>query len=519
VREIVLEGSAVYSHDDAVRIVRQREGQPLRATPEVLAGRLEARYHVDGYLAASVSGRLEDDRLVLTADEGHVASVTVEGVTGASERRAIKAANLEIGQPLQQVQIWDALARIQNESNGALKPEGEPPYTVERGPDGARVVLRVRRSAVGTRFGPAGPRAAGRFNRVDGLSLGVIGELYLRDTASYNDTRFYGMGTYGFSSKESRFAFGTARAMGPERAKVRLGYEYYDLTDTDDTWHKMGLEEGTGASINSQTTSDFYRRIGHQVYTVLDLGRPVQIGASFRFDHYTSLPVVTDDRLIGYKAPPPNPAIEEGRMRSLILTAAWVSKGALFPTKASRRQSYLERNLYLRAVTKPEAVRLEATLEVARPGWGSDYDFTRFIGNVRTHHELGPHLVLDSRLVGGTTSDDVPIFKKFFLGGQGTLRGYEGKQFDGRDMAILSVETSLVPGHNLPSFIPFYDGGRTWGLGTKPAGRWRNDVGAGLRWPARSTSFFLRVDAAYPIDRDPGQESKLHFEYYVRIPF
>src|SRR5262249_25336150 len=149
---------------------------------------------------------------------------------------------------------------------------------------------RVRRIPVGTRLGPAGPRAAGRYNRVDGLSLGLLGELYLRNTKSYDDIRLYGFGSYGISSKKVRFAFGTARALGPERAKVRVGYEYYDLTDTDDTWHKMGLEEGTGASINSQTTSDFYRRIGHQVYTVLDLGRPFQIGASFRFDYYTSLP-------------------------------------------------------------------------------------------------------------------------------------------------------------------------------------------------------------------------------------
>jgi len=519
VRQIVLEGSTAYSRDDTMRILRQREGQPLRTTPAALASRLESRYHIDGYLAATVSARMEDGRLILTVDEGRIASVAVEGVAGAAERRAVKAAHLEVGQVLEQAQVWDALARIEEESHGALKPEGDPPYTVERGPEGARVVLRVRRLPVRTRLGPAGPRAGGRYNRVDGLSAGLIGELDLHDTSTYDDLRLYGFGSWGFSSHKLRYALGAARTLGPESIKMLLGYEYHDLTDSDDTWRKVGLEEGTGGTINSQHTSDYFRRVGHQVSAVSEVERRFQVGASFRFDHYTSLPVVTDDRLFGYKDPRPNPVIEEGRLRSLVLTAGWVSRGALFPTRAARKQSYVERNLYQLGVTKPEAVRLEATFEVARPGWGGDYDFTRLIGNLRTHHELGRRVLLDSRLVAGRTGGEPPLFKRFFLGGQGTLRGYEAKQFDGRDMALLTVETTLLPNHRLPALIPFYDGGRTWGAGAHPAESWRNDLGLGLRWPGRGTSFFVRVDGALPLDPDPGQERKLQFTFCIRIPF
>src|SRR5262249_44178413 len=56
VREIAVEGAAVYQREDVVRIVRQAEGQPLRAPAETLAARLESRYHLDGYLAAAVTG-------------------------------------------------------------------------------------------------------------------------------------------------------------------------------------------------------------------------------------------------------------------------------------------------------------------------------------------------------------------------------------------------------------------------------------------------------------------------------
>lgn len=517
VREIAVVGASVYEREDVSRILRQRESQPLRASPVALAARLESRYHLDGYLAASVSAAFEADRLTVTVDEGRLAEVAVEGVDGASARRAVRAADLAPGPVLEQSQVWDALARIERASDGALKPDGDPPYSVERTPEGARVVLRVRRIPVSASVMPAGPRAAGRYNRVDGLSLGLLGEMAVHDTSSYDHLRLWALGSWGFSSDKLRYALGAARSVAGQ--KLVLGYEYHDLTDTDDTWHKRGLEEGTGGIINTQSTSDYFRRIGHYVFAFAHTPPGLELGACFRFDHYTSLPVVTDDRLLGYKEPRLNPAIEEGRMRSLVLAAGWVSRGALFPTPNARKRSFVQRNLYQLGVTKPEGVRVEATLELARPDWGSDYDFTRFIGNVRTHHERGAHFILDTRLLGGVTGGTLPLFKRFYLGGLGTLRGYEPKQFDGTEMAVYTVEASYVPGHRLPAVIPFYEGGRTWGEGANPAGRWRDALGLSLRWPARGSAFFIRFDAAWPLDPDPGQEKDAQFFMRIGIPF
>jgi outer membrane protein insertion porin family len=151
---------------------------------------------------------------------------------------------------------------------------------------------------------------------------------------------------------------------------------------------------------------------------------------------------------------------------------------------------------------------------------GGDYDFTRYIGNVRTHHELSPRLILDTRLVAGATGGRPPYFKRFFLGGAGTLRGYDAKQFDGTDMAVFTLETSyLLPSRYLPSVIPFYEGGRTWGEAANPAEKWRSALGLGLRWPTRGTSFFVRFDAAWPLDTQPGQDKKAQFYWRIGIPF
>jgi hypothetical protein len=352
---------------------------------------------------------------------------------------------------------------------------------------------------------------------VDGLSPGLLGEATLYDTSSYDHVRLWALGSWGVSSEKLRYALGAARSLAGQ--KVVLGYEYHALTDTDDTWHKRGLEEGTGGIINSQGTSDYYRRIGHYAFAFAHAKPGLEIGAGFNFDYYTSLPVVTDDRLLGYKEPRPNPAIEEGRMRSLVLAAGWASRGPLFPSSKAEKRSFVQRNLYQLGVTKPEGVRIETTLELARPDWGSDYHFTRLIGNVRTHHERGPRFILDTRLVAGTTRGTPPLFRRFFLGGAGSLRGYEVKEFDGTEMALYTVEAAYHPHHRLPAVIPFYEGGGTWGEGVNPARRWRSALGLSLRWPGRGTNLFVRFDAARPLDLDPGQDRGTRFYWRIGIPF
>jgi hypothetical protein len=512
VSEIDVRGATVYPREELLGLIRLKPGDPLRREPASIAKGLANRYHIAGYPAAHVRADYDEasGRLTLEVDEGHLTEIAVEGLEGSARSRALETLGLRAGQVLKEGDVWAALARIDTASDGAIAPEGDPPFEVEERPEGPRLVFHLRKDAARFTLKPWGPRASGRYSRVDGVSLGLASEVTLTNASSYNHLRLAARAFYGFRSKDVRYALGVERPFGPEQRFV-LGYEYHDLTDSDDAFRRYGLEEIPGYSYNSKGTNDFFRRLGHEAYVFARLGPRVQAGVAFRADGYTSLPVVTD-------SDEPNPPVEEGRMRSFVGTVRFASEGDLYRTRHWERESFHFPSLYTSPGPKPARWRAEATYEVAKPGLGGDFDFGRFIGRLRFHHPVGARFLFDAVAYSGFTTGDPPLPKRFFLGGAGTLRGYEKKQFTGQDMAQATAEWSwLPPSRFVPVVIPFYDGGVLWG-GRSAGTGWKSDVGLGLRWP-QATSIFARVDAAVPLDLPPGQARKVQWNVRVQFPF
>jgi hypothetical protein len=507
---IEIHGATAFSREDILALTRLREGGELRRPPEAIAEGLASRYRIAGYPAARVAARFDAaaGRLVLDVEEGTLVEVRIEGLNPIASRRALAGLGLETGRVLREADIWEAFARLERASEGTIRSTADPPWTVEPVSGGARLVVPLESKSALFNIGPWGPRPVARYNRVDGVSLGIGSELSLTDASRYNHLRFMGRASYGFSAETVRYVLGVDRPFFGS-GKLVLGYSYHDLTDSDDGFRRYGLEEAPGGTINTGKNSDFFRRLGHEAYAIFRASRTTQLGVSFRSDGYTSLPVVTD-------SDEPNPRIEEGRMRSLIGSVRWASEGDLFPTRGHERDAYLLPSLYLSSPRKPQRWRAEGTYEIATPGMGSDFDFSRFIGRVRFHRALSVHHVLDAVAYGGFTGGEPPLPKRFFLGGIGTLRGFEKKEFEGRHLALVAAEWAIRPGRFWPAVVPFYDGGVAWGAAPGSSG-WRNDAGLGLRWPA-DTDVFARVDAAVPFDPEPAKRT-VKWNLRVQIPF
>jgi hypothetical protein len=516
VRAIEVQGATIYDLKAVQRILHVKPGAPLRRPAPELAEMLEQRYHVLGLPAARVEGRFDAATGTLTflVDEGRLGSVDVEGLEGDTEARVLKVLDLRPGKPVKERDISGALARLEQVSGGAFVSTTEPPYTIERGPEGAKLTLRLRRRVAGVGLAPGGPATASLYNRVDGLNLGASARLTLFDPVSFDHAEAYAHAAYGFASHKTRYAVGALKPFGPDRQFV-VGYEYHDLTDNDDAFRGRTVEDLHGARIYFSLFEDYYRRRGHQAYAFARATSRFQVGAAWRSDDYQSLSAEADNWILGGKRTP-NAPVAEGRMRSILGVARGAWKSDLFGSWWEERESLLLRNPYGTRFDRDQQARVEASLEVASRGLGGDFSFRRFIGQARAARVFSPRQTLLLRGLVGVGSGEVPPQRRFFMGGLGTLRGYAWKQFAGDRALLATSEYWFYPRSPWPGLVFFYDGGTAW-TRREPRPGWKSDVGAGIDWPGGGRGY-LRLDVGLPLNREPG-DRRAYVTGLLRLPF
>ena len=170
-----------------------------------------------------------------------------------------------------------------------------------------------------------------------------------------------------------------------------------------------------------------------------------------------------------------------------------------------------------------------ATLHLEQAGrWlGGTYDYYEFSGEGRHYVTVADTLVLAARVRAGSIdafgSDDVhvPFFKRYFLGGATTLRGWG--RFDVAPLAPVVTRAELegfgvpIGGHTFMNFstelrvpvwgnlsgVVFFDGGNVW---SEPwdfnFGDLRYDVGPGVRY--KTPIGPLRLDVGYQVNPIEG---------------
>jgi hypothetical protein len=499
---IELVGASVYTPERVSRIIRLEAGKRLWRDAASAARALEDRYHADGYVGARVGGAFADGVLTLTVDEGPLDEVVVEGLAGAAGRRALRSLALPTGRPVRDRDVLDALARLEDDSQGAVRAKGLDPFRIEERPEGGRrVVVDVESPPGRVSIGLEQPGPLPLYGRIDGLAPGAGVELVLHDRRRYDHLSLYARGAYGFASERGRFAAGARRPFGP----LTLGYEFHDLTDSDDVFRATGVEETLGTLLFGSSFRDAYARRGHEAYAFASLGRAAQLGLSYRSDRYGSLDVGEDWSLFRNGATPrPNPPVAEGAMRSLVASARWSSQ-ELFADRGDEGQSLLLPSLYGTGNAPEDGLRAEASLEVASPDLGGDFDFRRLIAHLRGRRIVSSRFAIAGRVLLGVTGGAPPPQRRFALGGLGTLRGRHFKEYAGDHMLLASVEGTRRATFPWPSPVLFYDGGTVWGEGAPDPG-WKSDLGLGLEWSVAGR-VGLRIDGAFPVEPEPGRDA------------
>ncbi|MCH7955268.1 MAG: BamA/TamA family outer membrane protein, partial [Candidatus Marinimicrobia bacterium] len=144
-------------------------------------------------------------------------------------------------------------------------------------------------------------------------------------------------------------------------------------------------------------------------------------------------------------------------------------------------------------------------------------NYERYIVSVSRYQSVGKNDDINIRLRYGITNGSAPVQKKFDLGGIGTLRGYEYKEFqDGDKMAMVNVEYT-TDGRDIDGlgFTPvfddfivalFMDAGVVWSdkRDLPDLSDFRKNIGVGIG----STNGGFRVNFAKPLD-GPEEEREV----------
>lgn len=269
------------------------------------------------------------------------------------------------------------------------------------------------------------------FNRVNSLFLGLRQERMQWypdfDLFGIESIHPHGMLGYSFGQKEWQYTVGLEKLIG-RRKHVMLGAEYHNATTTDDQW-RVGLTETTLTSFASgYDFLDYYKQRGWGTYLILRTKRLFEGGVAYSNDSYTSLEKSTDFALFGsgnrYRF---NPPVE--MINGVPVDKADISN-LTFSASFNPKQLVLSRYFTL---------TLNAVWEKAGSGISeSEYSYDKYFGELISYINFEPGGVFKYRLKTGGITGQAPHFKRFDLGGVGSLRALPYKSMGAANEMILS---------------------------------------------------------------------------------
>lgn len=156
------------------------------------------------------------------------------------------------------------------------------------------------------------------------------------------------------------------------------------------------------------------------------------------------------------------------------------------------------------------SLHFEAASKIA----GGDFTYRELSGEGRVYFPVSPRIVVAGHLRAGSigSSGDpetsVPFFKRYFLGGANSLRGWgrfevapltaEGLPIGGFSMLESSGELRFSPEKSSFGVVGFIDAGNVWNKSWRVfANDLRADIGLGLRY--RTVVGPIRLDVAYQL--------------------
>ncbi|MFA5224337.1 MAG: outer membrane protein assembly factor BamA [Candidatus Omnitrophota bacterium] len=181
---------------------------------------------------------------------------------------------------------------------------------------------------------------------------------------------------------------------------------------------------------------------------------------------------------------------------------------------------------------------LTARFDFAGGPLGGDKNFTKFEGRASHYFPMPKGAVLEVRGRLGLaqpygSTDNIPIYERFFAGGAYTIRGYEERKvgpvsvndhdpLGGASMVVGNIEYTY-PLFSFLKVAAFYDVGNVWekvgdifsnkdANGVENSGGLKSSVGLGLR--IKTPIGPIMLDYGIPFDKEPGESDKKSGQFH-----
>ncbi|MDZ7263654.1 MAG: DUF5686 family protein, partial [candidate division KSB1 bacterium] len=299
-----------------------------------------------------------------------------------------------------------------------------------------------------------------RYNRVEGLFLGLKLEKDSWRERGRSWFDLYGHAGYGFSRKRACYQIGLERNIFGKYGPI-VGAEAHDVVHSEDEWIIPTFENSLAALFLREDFQDYFRREGYSAYVSHDLSEYLTLTAEYRQDHHYNLKRKTHWSIFGGdKKFRENPLIDEIEFKSVAATA----------TLDTRNDCKYPNQGWLINVSGEFAGKDFKNLDV---------DFNRYIVDIRRYQPITSGENLDFRLRAGSSQGHLPSQLQFDIGGLSTIRGYNYKEFandssNQTNRLLLGNIEYRIFGRRSPlnrafggsdfSFILFADAGMVWSV-------------------------------------------------------
>ncbi len=335
----------------------------------------------------------------------------------------------------------------------------------------------------------------GYYNRVDGAWLGL--QLTIADPDSVLPAFRARLGR-SFMRDRWDYALGVHQRF-LESFPITVGGRFYRELTSDDFWLAPPEETSLLALVAAEDYGDYYLEEGGAGFLTVEPLRDHRLGAGYRFaelswiDHYPNLWHLFDAhkrfRPNYSSVPADSMAAGIGDFDSKLGELTLWYQFARVDDEADPRDGLLVRAEYRRAGDDLKG----------------DHSYERYSAQLQRYQPLAQLGSLALRVKYGGSSGNLPLFRKFYLGGSRTIRSLDEKSLMGEQMILGNIE--YIPHMLLEDFRPyvFYDVGKTTGPEDDIFldGVVRSSIGLGLRLGKE-----IRVTVAKSLE-DSGADPKL----------